>query len=176
MLRTSIQNVIRVQCNTMHYMILTKRHDSCYSLLLAVGCPVLGYGRDLMPVVYTRLMILGMRMRFFSSFPSISISYLKRKKITAPAFHCPSCLPGGIGTGTLESGLCNRPVGFIDLTGCGTPGCLRINIHPVPSKTGGLIVGEVTPGPQAFKGRTISFTLTYLYKCISDQEPVMWQP
>ena len=75
-----------------------------------------------------------------------SFYLLSKKKFdnrTCLPLNCSSCLSGGIEAGTLASGpvrglavRCNRLMNFTDLMRYGTPRCLRINIHPVPSKTG----------------------------------------
>ena len=47
---------------------------------------------------------------------------------------------------------CSRPVNFTNCLGYGTPRCLNIKMHPVPSKT---TMGEGgMPGSQALKGLT----------------------
>ena len=52
---------------------------------------------------------------------------------------------------------------FTDLTGYGASGVARIDITSSTQQDWRLIIGEVTPSPQALKGRTISFTLTNFF-------------
>ena len=73
--------------------------------------------------------------------------------------NCSSCLPRGIEAGMLASGPV-RPVNFTDLMGCDTPECLRIDITSSNQQYWRLIIGEVTPGPQALKGHPMSLTRT----------------
>ena len=55
---------------------------------------------------------------------------------------------------------CNRLMNFSNLTnmGYGASGCLRIDITSNAQQDWRSITGKVTPGSQAFKGCTISFT------------------